>query len=294
MKNLNLNSLRIFVAAARLGSFLKASAELHLSQGAVSQRIKQLELELGVRLFEREARGVSLTKAGKELAQTVETSLGMIEKTASKIRCYENEITLHVSPSIARKWLTPRLPKFSKLNPDVQLSIEARAEVLARPLHHNELSMRHGTSFPSVKGEQMRHLIELELVAVCSPNLPRVGPRPSLKQILALPLIQDTHRRWDKLVGGTYSSATSESLNFNSASLAIDAAINMQGVAIVPSLFVQDDIAVGRLKKIWRDKEPSGEYLFLIWPKQPIAFEPLNDVVRWIHAEFGHDIGASV
>jgi len=131
LQNLNLNSLRVFVVAARHGSFLKAGTELHLSQGAISQRIKQLELELGLRLFEREHRGVSLTKAGKELAGTVEMSLGMIEKTASEIRRFGTEITMQVSPSIARKWLTPRLPQFSKLNPNLRLSIEARADVLA-------------------------------------------------------------------------------------------------------------------------------------------------------------------
>jgi len=137
----------------------------------------------------------------------------------------------------------------------------------------------------------MRHLIELELVAVCSPDFPCVEPNPRLTQILTLPLIQDTHRRWDKLIGREVLSATSEPLNFNSASLAIDAAINMQGIAIVPSLFVQDDIADGRLKEIWRAVEPSGEYLFLIWPEEQIVSEPLNDVIRWIHDEFGHDAG---
>lgn len=289
MKNLNLNSLRMFAVAARHGSFLNAAAELNLSQGAVSQRIKQLELALGVRLFEREPRGVSLTKAGEELVQTVETSLRMIEKAAHHILRFENEITLQVSPSIARKWLTPRLPEFFKLNPKVQLNIEARAEVLRRPLHHNEIAMRHGKSFASVKGQQMRRLVEIDLVAVCSPSLADVGTRPDLRHILSLPLIQDTHCRWDRLIALEPSTTTSKPLNFNSASLAIDAATNKQGVAIVPSIFVQSDIDEGHLREIWRDVTPSGEYLFLLWPKSQPVSEPMNRLVNWIQHKFGHD-----
>lgn len=117
MQNLNLNSLRMFLSAAQHGSFLKAGGQLNISQGAVSQRIKQLELELGVALFERESRGVSLTKEGHELAKTIEASLTMIDRTARQIQEAGTDITVHASPSIARKWLTPRLPEFSGANP---------------------------------------------------------------------------------------------------------------------------------------------------------------------------------
>jgi DNA-binding transcriptional LysR family regulator len=79
-------------------------------------------------------------------------------------------------------------------------------------------------------------------------------------------------------------------LNFNSASLPIDAAINVQGVAIAPSQFVDRDIAKSRLREIWKDPEPSGEAIFLVWPKQRVPFKPLMDVVRWVHAEFGLDV----
>ncbi|MCF2870744.1 LysR substrate-binding domain-containing protein [Octadecabacter sp. G9-8] len=292
MQNLNLNSLRIFAAAARHGNFLLASAELKLSQGAVSQRIKQLELELGLQLFEREARGVSLTKAGQELAQTVEKALGLLEQTTRRIKTFGSEITMHVSPSIARKWLTPRLPRFSRQHPDVQLSIEARADVLARPLHHNEIAMRHGKGFPAVAGQHMSALVEVELIAVCNPDLGGLGPTPDIQRILTAPLIQDTHRRWDTLLERWHTTTLSEPLNFNSASLAIDAAVNGQGVAIVPSLFVQDDIAAGRLRKIWTAQDPSGEHLFLVWPKQSIALHPMKDVLAWIEGEFGLDASA--
>lgn len=287
MKNINLNSLRMFVSAARHGSFLRAGSELNISQGAVSQRIKQLELELGATLFERGPRGVSLTTTGKKFAQTVETSLSMIAAAASEIQGVGEEITLHISPSMARKWLMPRLAMFAKAHPEIRLSIEAREEVLNRPFIRNEVVMRHAKSFRPVRGQDFRRLIELELVAVCSPHFPNIKVRPSLEKILAMPLIQDAHCRWDRLLGQRKTSAPLERLTFNTASLAIDAAINMQGIAIVPLLLVEQEIADGRLVEIWRDTEPSGEYLYLIWPKQQAAFKPLMNTVRWIHSEFG-------
>lgn len=262
---------------------------MNLSQGAISQRIKQLELELGVMLFEREPRGVSLTRAGQELAQTVEACLEMLDKTASQIQQLGNEVTVHVSPTIARKWLAPRLPVFSKKKPGLQLTIEASAQVLERPLHQNEIALRHGKTFRAGRGQQMQRLIELELVAVCSPDLPGIGAQPSLEKILASTLIQDSHRRWDKLLERHCSQEILEPLNFNSAALAIDAAINKQGIAIVPLMFVQDDIDAGHLREVWRDEQASGEYIFLIWSTQPVTSKSVSDVVHWIHHEFAHD-----
>lgn len=279
----------MFLSAARHGSFLNAGAELNISQGAVSQRIRQLELDLGLPLFKREPRGVSLTKAGRELATTVETSLEMIDKTASEIRNAGGKITLHVSPSIASKWLAPRLSNFSQANPNLKLTVEARADVLGRPFHQNEIAMRHGKTVRSAKGQQIQSLCELELIAVCTPELLGDGHQPTLAHILKLPLIQDTHRRWDKLIGQQGLPKVLEPLNFSSASLAIDAAVNMQGVAIVPSLFVERDIQEGRLREVWRETEPSGEHIFLIWTKQKVQFKGIEEVIRWIHAEFNLD-----
>ncbi len=237
-------------------------------------------------LFEREPRGVSLTQAGQELFQTVETCLEMLDKTASQVQQLGNEVTVHVSPTIARKWLAPRLPMFSKLKPGLKLTIEASAQVLERPLHQNEIALRHGKTFGTGRGQQMQQLIELELVAVCSSDLSSIGAQPSLEKILASSLIQDSHRRWDKLLARHCSQETLEPLNFNSASLAIDAAINKQGIAIVPLLFVQDDIDAGHLREVWRDEQASGEHIFLVWPTQPVTSKPVMDVVHLIQNEF--------
>ncbi|MEP4198328.1 MAG: LysR substrate-binding domain-containing protein [Aliishimia sp.] len=150
--------------------------------------------------------------------------------------------------------------------------------------------MRDGKSFRAKGNQQIKRLIELELVAICNPEFLVAERELTLTEILSFPLIQGTHRRWDQLFEQEGTPKALETLNFNSASLVIDAAINMQGIAIVPLLFVQDDIKAGRLKEVWRDKTPSGEFLFLMWPRNDRPSKPIADLVRWIQAEFDHDI----
>jgi LysR family glycine cleavage system transcriptional activator len=238
----------------------------------------------------RKSRGVTLTKAGQELAQTVEACLDMLEKTTIEIKNFSDEITLHTSPTIARKWLTPRLPLFSERYQGLRLSIEADAKVLDRALRQIEVALRHGKKFREFHGQNLQPLVELEFVAICSPDLFEPDAQPKIDELLASPLIQDTHRRWDKLIRRYGSKEVSKPLNFNSASLAIDAAINGQGIAIVPLLFVQDDIDAGRLVKVWHDQDRSAEFIFLAWPQEDVQSRSLMDVVRWLHECFGHAI----
>jgi LysR family glycine cleavage system transcriptional activator len=282
LKNLNFNSLRIFVVAARYENFQRAGSELSLSQGAVSQRIKQLESELHLSLFDRNQRGVTLTPEGRKLARTTESCFDLIETSVREIRQGKDEIVVHISPTFARKWLTPRLPELQRHFPQLQLSIEASSEVLKRPLRKNEIALRHGQSFPNIHGEEMQPIKELKLVAVCSPALPGISETPGLDDVMSLPLIQDTHRRWNKLMPQGPLADFSGMVNFNSAALAIDAAINAQGTAIVPLLFAQDDIDAGRLIEVWRDDTSSQEYIYLVWPEQPNRSTPIMVLVHWL------------
>lgn len=286
MKHLNLNSLRMLVAAARHGSFRHAASELNLSQGAVSQRIKQLEDAVGVQLFKREPRGVSLTSAGQSFVETVETSIAKIEAAASQLAHTNGEVSFHTSPSIARRWLTPRLSRFSEMFPDIKLTIEARAEVLQRPLTGTEIAIRHGKAAHPPHGQQMRRLAEVMLVAVASPALAGIKPQQDLSKLAAYPLIHDTHSRWDRLIGSGRKTIGPNNLRFNSTSLAIDAAINAQGIAIAPRLFVQDEISDGRLMEVWQHPDPSGEYIYLVWAESHHVSHSTRNVVDWAHAQF--------
>ena len=286
MKNLNLNSLRVFAAAARHGNFLRAGEELNISHGAVSQRIKQLEIDLGASLFERKPRGVELTQAGRNYYQAVETAMSTLSEATSEIRDTGQEIILHMPPSFASKWLMPRLRDLSHTHPGLRVVFEAQEAVLNRQFRRNEAAIRHAKSCRPTKGHDHICLAELVLVAVCSPNLSTRLSKFDLDEARTLPLIQDAHRRWERLFGRLGIAEPDELLTFNRTALAIDAAVNEQGVAIAPTLLVQRDIDEGRLVSVWEDSVSSGEYLFLISPTQHSKFAPLVQTTKWIKAQF--------
>ena len=125
MQNYSLNGLRMFEAAARHLSFTVAANELNVSQAAVSQQIRRLEDELGVKLFVRGKGGLSLSVSGQELAGSTKTGLSIIHKSIARITNTETEGVLAITTlaSFASRWLIPRLSKFQERHPDIALHV---------------------------------------------------------------------------------------------------------------------------------------------------------------------------
>lgn len=122
-----LPGLEAFEAVARHGSFTRAARELHVTQGAVSHRIKALEEQLGCALFVRRARGVELTAEGRALAESARPAFALLrEGTGAVERVRSGGVfTLNCSPSFAIRWLVPRLPGFRSRHPDIDFRIAA-------------------------------------------------------------------------------------------------------------------------------------------------------------------------
>lgn len=121
----SLNWLRVFAAAARTGGFARAAEALNMSPPAVSQQIRALEQYLGRPLFERGARSVRLTEAGRAFLPVVSNALGSVEATAASLfgRPGAQALTLRVSVMLACSWLAARLPAFQRAHPEVQLTL---------------------------------------------------------------------------------------------------------------------------------------------------------------------------
>lgn len=123
--NVSLNALRMFEAAARHLSFTSAAAELSVSQAAVSQQMRSLEDQLGVKLFERTARVLALTPAGEDLATATRTALLSINQSLDRIRGTADTAILTVTtlPSFAARWLVPRLDSFQNAYPGIEIHV---------------------------------------------------------------------------------------------------------------------------------------------------------------------------
>ena len=128
----NLHALRGFLAAARHGSFTRAAAELHLTQSALSRQIQSLEEELETPLFVRTTRKVSVTPAGQRLADVAARALAEIDAVAQELRPHTGPrpITVTTFASFATLWLIPRLDRFARLQPGIDVHCMATDRVV--------------------------------------------------------------------------------------------------------------------------------------------------------------------
>ena len=118
------SALAAFDSVARLGSFSAAADELALTQGAISRQVMSLEEQLGVRLFERGARGVALTTEGSAYAKSIAAALGEIRSASLQImtKTHGNTLNLAMLPTFGTRWLLPRIPDFVANHPEITIN----------------------------------------------------------------------------------------------------------------------------------------------------------------------------
>lgn len=257
--------LRCFEAAARHCNFTQAAAELCVTQGAVSQQVKQLEQWLDRPLFLRTPRALVLTPEGERLRFVLRESFQAIEGTLTQLRRPRDKqpIVLSCSPSFAMVWLTPRLGGFFRHHPDIGLRVYGEFHALDR-----SRMLRDGTEaavrfdpggYPDLKAHQF---LEEWLIPVASPAY--LAAHPALQSpdgLRASMLLHDVSpwdgagefeewQCWLRHAGLTLPDV-SDGQRFNLSQLAINAALAGQGVAMGRSALVLEDLESGRLVDLW-------------------------------------------
>ena len=175
-RQLRLDLLHTFEAAARHLSFTRAGAELFLSQSAISRQVQQLEESVGAPLFERRHRALALTEAGRILQRAVEDSLERLRDAAARVRSTagRQQLTLTCTPGFASFWLIPRLAGFTAAHPEVDVRISATLDLVDLRRAGVDLAVRF---VPSTEG-QGPLLFEEEVQPMCAPQLLRDRARP--------------------------------------------------------------------------------------------------------------------
>jgi LysR family transcriptional regulator, glycine cleavage system transcriptional activator len=272
-----LGSLRAFEAVARRLSFTRAADELHVTPGAVSQQVRQLEELLGQRLFTRTKRSVALTEIGMRMLPDVQAGL---ETLARAIRSHssrgsDRSLTISVAPSFASKWLLPRLADFTRQNPDIDLRVSATVGLADLERDGVDLAIRLGRGpYPNVRIEA---LFGESLTPLCAPNLMKPkGWLRSPEHLRKHKLIHDTSipgdgersswRRWLDFAGATTVPHHS-GLRFSMAELAMQAAIDGAGVVLGRTVLAEADLASGRLVRPFNIVLPLDETYYLVFPK---------------------------
>lgn len=249
-----LNSLRAFEAAARHLSFTKASAELFVTQAAVSHQIKHLEEYLDIKLFHRENRQLTLTAEGEKYWPKVNSIFEQLQTATEDLYTMgaTGKLSISAPPTFAIEWLIPRVTDFKNLYPEIELSISAQSDESEIDFFGEDVDAAiYFSTGPYKKGVYSRRLLNEYLIPVCSPDLLEGEHSLQTPDDLRFHKIlhEETHRdwlRWLKMVeidnvnlnnGATYSHTV----------MVMQAAIHSQGVAIVQSILGQRELETGRL-----------------------------------------------
>lgn len=202
LRDINIRATEHFEAVARLGTVTKAAVELGVSTSAVSQQIKQLETQLGVKLFRREKRRLVLTLDGDRLFQTMSQAFRAIRNTHSAITRQRDlrNLTLRVSPSFGVRWLGPRIADFAAENPSWNIRVDATPDFSAFDTEAVDFDLRYGPG--GWTGLTVNCVMHDLVLPLCSPayleQLREISDDP-IEQIRAARLIDSVKMlyRWD-------------------------------------------------------------------------------------------------
>ncbi len=283
-----LNALRAFEAAGRQRSFRAAADELSVTQGAVAQQVRALEDRLGVALFQRLPRGLALTPPGAAYLAEVTRALDILAESTSRLLARPEMVTISVPPTVAAKLLIPRLAEFQAALPGVELRTVATEALSDFDRDQVDIAVRMGRP-PFPADQEARLLFRQELVAVASPHLvdsktslhaapSACGPPLSLEQLRKLPLLHDAHDHWPAFLD---TEAKLPGAAFNQTTLALDAAMAGQGVALACRAFVAADLAAGRLVQVTDATVLMPPDYFLVRKRTPAPREAVRAVWEW-------------
>ncbi|MCD5983273.1 MULTISPECIES: choline sulfate utilization transcriptional regulator [Pseudomonas] len=292
--DLSLDLLRSFEAAARLRSFTAAAIELGTTQPAVSQQIKRLEEQLATRLFDRIYRGIELTEAGEVLFSHVQAGMQSIESGLVAITDQGQHEVLQVATdfAFASYWLMPRLHRFHKVNPDVDVSLvtSERTHSMLRP--DIDVAVLFGDG--RFKQGESHWLFSEEVFPVCSPQLiaGRALPLPNdaLREFPLLHLRGESNNNWFDW-GGVFraldipQSPAPGQLRFDNYTLLIQAAIGGQGVAIGWRHLIDDLLEQGLLCRPVAASAVSGYGYYVVLPQRKRRVQIVQQFVDWLTRE---------
>lgn len=283
-------ALAAFEAAARHQSYTRAADELALTQSAVCRQIAGLEAFVGVKLFRRSRRGVMLTEAGQRYSESVRLRLDEVERDTLDLMSAGSaggSLELAVVPTFATQWLLPRLGSFQRLHPGLTLHLSSRT----RPFLFEETSFDAALHAGEAgwPGTEATLLMHERLIAVGSPAL--IAPRKRLKpaELARFTLLQAATRpyawrQWFASLGLEVEQDMAGP-RMELFSMLVQAAVQGLGIALVPRLLVEDDLAAGRLVQLLPHEAPSDRAYYFIVPERKAHDPAVAALKRWLEGE---------
>lgn len=285
----SLGALQAFEAAARHQSFAKAADELSLSTGAISRSINELEALLAVTLFRRERQRVLLTEAGARYAVRIRIHLEQIRRDTMELVRQSRETTLDIAigVSFSAQWLIPKLHGFYRQYPHIHLHLIGRDQPIFFNDSNFDAALYFGRSlWPGMQGRCL--LNDDDLLMVCSPALMEGRKALSLEQIDQLPRIslRDIPNAWRdwSLTAGLHHSGEVPAANhrFEMYVMAINAALESLGVALLPRSLIWRELAQGRLIQAHPTTLPNPDFIYCAYPDHTALNPSFKLFEQWL------------
>ena len=296
-----LDLLRGFEAAARHLSFTRAAAELFLTQSAVSRQIQALEEFVGVPLFERRHKALALTEAGEGYQRTVASALDAVREATRKLRQarHNRVLTVTTTVSFAALWLVPRLSRFRKAHPGIDVRITATHEVMDLDREGVDVAIRDCPANRAPQGAIF--LVGEHLAAMCSPQFAREARRNKLPlrtpedlRYHVLLNLHDAPRRWPWLSWAAWFEAMgvedptpAGTLTFDQYDQVIHAALLGQGIALGRMSLTGGDIKAKRLVPLFGRQQRLARGYHAVFARGAADQAEALQFVDWLRSEIG-------
>lgn len=279
-----LTTLRLFEAAARRLSFKLAAEELNITASAVSHGIQTLEAWLGVRLFLRRNRGLSLTGAGASFLPQVQQALSLLAKAAANVpgRAPSGKLAVSCAPTFMSRWLLPNLPAFRDRHPAIDVTIDTRHALVDFPRDGVDLGIRMGRG-PWQELYALK-LVGERLVPVCAPALAARIRTPADLAGATLLQVTSVSNEWPAWfeAKGIEPVTPARTMTFDTVHMALDAAASGLGIALGRTPLIDRDLASGALVSVLGPAEPCATGYWLVAAPESLAKPEVAAFRDWI------------
>lgn len=283
----NLAALRAFEAAARHGNFSRAAEEIHVTHGAISHQVRALEDDLGIALFTRHGKRIAITPEGAQFAHVVRKALDEIGEAAQALRmgARQQRLTITTLPSLASRWLAPRLGRFIDRHPDLEVMLQSSIALTDFLRESVDVGLRFGQGkYPGLVAEK---LMDDYFYPVASPyfnggKLPRTS-----RQLKNLPLLRCENEPWMPWfrAAGVDLPEPSGGIVFQDSSLLVRAAVEGEGIALARHVLAMGEIDAGDLVRLFDVVIPCPQSYYLVCPPEALRKPQVQSFREWVLAE---------
>lgn len=292
MKLPPMNALRAFEAASRHLSVSRAAEELCVSQGAVSQQLRNLEDHLGRELFIRTPNSFALSEEGEAFAVVVQQALGEIALAATEVASEKTQHTLNISmsPNMAIKWVMPRLGDFYQTHPEISITLDQSVNLVTFKNDGVDAGIRFGEG--EFDGLHNSLLIEVKLRAVASPDyiakngrlesLSIPGKHRLLEYYYPNKKIRSQHIHWEDIVEGKLVNPRVDHLVFPDEYQAFNSALQGQGIALIANHWIDEEIESGEIEYICEQSIQGGSNYYFVSPLDARPNAGLDSFRDWL------------